>query len=400
MGTNDNTSVPMESKLLIQEPPLQVLPSLVKMIGLNEAVVLQQIHYWLIQKKNFRDGRYWIYNSYPEWEKQFPFWGERTIQRIFRSLENQELLDVGNYNEHNFDRTKWYTIRYDTLQKLQSSEENTPLNPPTSTDIESPQRQADVVVTTSWRQEDGKLASSSIPETTSENTTEIREEKSAPPNSNMESQPDVIGSKERKGSPDNSPEEESPRPEKKNPREKKVATLEVESLPPEGPRSTHVGEENPEGAVPKDSPSPPMTKDQLIIGMAGLYASRHKGAGNCGLKGHRKGEEETVDSHVDELLRDGHAPADILGAYDFYLGLGAHTGDEWLVGKDKKGKKRAHPLYFFVTKIDEWLSRWSVEYEPSPNTEKSSKDLKTKDFNAIKFEPSKIDSTEVDEIPF
>ena len=39
------------SKLLINEHPLQVLPSLATKIGLNEAIVLQQIHYW--KKKMF-----------------------------------------------------------------------------------------------------------------------------------------------------------------------------------------------------------------------------------------------------------------------------------------------------------------------------------------------------------
>lgn len=44
---------------------LLIRKTLVKVLGnLNEAVVLNQIHYWLeINKKadkNFRDGRYWI----------------------------------------------------------------------------------------------------------------------------------------------------------------------------------------------------------------------------------------------------------------------------------------------------------------------------------------------------
>ena len=35
------------SKLLINEQPLQVLPSLAEAIGLNQAIALQQVHYWL-----------------------------------------------------------------------------------------------------------------------------------------------------------------------------------------------------------------------------------------------------------------------------------------------------------------------------------------------------------------
>ena len=50
--------------LLISEPPLQVLPSLAVKIGLNEAIILQQVHYWLLKSNNIRDGYKWVYNSY------------------------------------------------------------------------------------------------------------------------------------------------------------------------------------------------------------------------------------------------------------------------------------------------------------------------------------------------
>ena len=35
------------SPLLINEHPLMVLPSLATAVGLNQAIVLQQVHYWL-----------------------------------------------------------------------------------------------------------------------------------------------------------------------------------------------------------------------------------------------------------------------------------------------------------------------------------------------------------------
>jgi len=37
----------LSSSLLINESPLQVLPSLAVLVGLNEAIVLQQTHYWI-----------------------------------------------------------------------------------------------------------------------------------------------------------------------------------------------------------------------------------------------------------------------------------------------------------------------------------------------------------------
>lgn len=109
------------SKLLLDEHPLMVMPQLAKAIGLNEAIILQQIHYWNeINKKtknNFKDGYYWTFNSYEGWCEQFPFWSESTIKRAMRNLEKLEVVIVGNYNRLKIDRTKWYRIDYKKLEK-------------------------------------------------------------------------------------------------------------------------------------------------------------------------------------------------------------------------------------------------------------------------------------------
>lgn len=89
----------------------------------EEAIALNQISYWLEKYKevnhNFKDGKYWVYNSYQKWsEDNFPFWHPSKIQRIFRSLEKKGLLISANYNKASFDKTKWYTIDYDKLQNM------------------------------------------------------------------------------------------------------------------------------------------------------------------------------------------------------------------------------------------------------------------------------------------
>ncbi len=106
------------NKLLIDDYPIQVLPKLAELIGLNEAIVLQQIHYWLNNSKHKYDGKTWIFNSYPEWQKQFPFWSLITIKRTIYSLEKQNLLLIGNYNKAKFDKTKWYSINYLTIEGM------------------------------------------------------------------------------------------------------------------------------------------------------------------------------------------------------------------------------------------------------------------------------------------
>ena len=107
------------SKLLIQESPLTFQPSLAVAIGLNEAIVLQQVHYWLNNPKNKgyeQDGFKWVYNTYKEWqENNFPFWSENTVQRTFASLEEMGLLISIQPMKHKYDRTKYYRIDYPKL---------------------------------------------------------------------------------------------------------------------------------------------------------------------------------------------------------------------------------------------------------------------------------------------
>ncbi|WP_057510428.1 conserved phage C-terminal domain-containing protein [Staphylococcus simulans] len=106
------------NNLLIDDYPILVLPKLATEIGLNEAIVLQQIHYWLKKSNHNYDGRRWIYNSFPEWQKHFPFWSVMTIKRTVYSLEKQDLLHVGNYNKAKFDKTKWYSVNYEKLKGM------------------------------------------------------------------------------------------------------------------------------------------------------------------------------------------------------------------------------------------------------------------------------------------
>jgi len=106
------------SKLLIDDYPIQFLPKLATKIGLNEAIVLQQIHYWLNKRLHLKDGKYWTYGSMVTWQRdQFFFWSLNTVKRTFASLEKQDLLIVGNYNKAGFDKTKWYSINYTVLEK-------------------------------------------------------------------------------------------------------------------------------------------------------------------------------------------------------------------------------------------------------------------------------------------
>ncbi|WP_392406403.1 hypothetical protein ACF3OJ_03200 [Cardiobacterium hominis] len=112
------------SKLLIDESPLQLLPSLAEKVGLNEAVVLQQVHYLIVAGRTTpeRDRKFdgWVYNTVAGWQEQyFKFWSTKTLQRAITSLEEKGLLiSRQDRNYSNFYRMKWYAIDYKALNAL------------------------------------------------------------------------------------------------------------------------------------------------------------------------------------------------------------------------------------------------------------------------------------------
>lgn len=112
------------SKLLFDRPPIVFDPELAELFGVPEAVILQQIHYWLqINRKanrSFKHGYFWTFNSYPSWQAQFPFWSVDTIKRALTSLERRGILISAVMNKMKMDRTKWYRIDYEALETQQN----------------------------------------------------------------------------------------------------------------------------------------------------------------------------------------------------------------------------------------------------------------------------------------
>ena len=115
------------SKLLINEQPLQVLPSLANIIGLNEAIILQQLHFFLRISRNKIGGRSWVYNTINDWQAEFSFWSVKTVQRTIENLEKSGLVvSTDKFNKMKMDKTKWYTIDYQKLSEILPENEKTP----------------------------------------------------------------------------------------------------------------------------------------------------------------------------------------------------------------------------------------------------------------------------------
>lgn len=122
------------SKLLINEPPLQVLPTLAVQIGLNEAIVLQQVHYWISNPKIGKsyDGRRWVRNSVKDWQAEnFPFWSIDTIKRTIDSLKKMGvILSTKKLNDIGYDQTLWYSVDYEALDNLSKIQQSIGANCP------------------------------------------------------------------------------------------------------------------------------------------------------------------------------------------------------------------------------------------------------------------------------
>ena len=81
--------------------------------GFEEAVFLDAIMFWYRTNKaddrNFRNGRWWTYNSIKAFEEVFPWWSAKQLRRIANSCREQGALIAGEYNEDRRDRSLWYS---------------------------------------------------------------------------------------------------------------------------------------------------------------------------------------------------------------------------------------------------------------------------------------------------
>ena len=102
--------------LLLTTRPIVINPDLACSIGLNEAIALQQVNYWLQETTSGleRDGERWIYNTTEQWLEQFPFWSESTLKRTFTRLKTLGVLRVEQLNKSQRDMTNYYTINYES----------------------------------------------------------------------------------------------------------------------------------------------------------------------------------------------------------------------------------------------------------------------------------------------
>lgn len=108
--------------LLNSEHPIVINAQLARIVGLNEAIVLQQLNYWINGTASGveHDGRRWVYNTQDQWQEQFPFWSVDTVKRAFASLKKQRLIVVEQLSKKQHDRTNYYAIDHAKLDEMEA----------------------------------------------------------------------------------------------------------------------------------------------------------------------------------------------------------------------------------------------------------------------------------------
>lgn len=110
---------------LLDEAPISLYPTLAKLLGINRAVMFQQLHFLLNTTKaaknkyNYIDGRWWVYNSYAEWQRDYFCWlSSSAIKRLFLEMEKDGIVLSRQGVKNPTDRRKWYTIDYEAWEKF------------------------------------------------------------------------------------------------------------------------------------------------------------------------------------------------------------------------------------------------------------------------------------------
>lgn len=101
--------------ILFTRKPIVINAELAERIGLNQAIVLQQLNYWITGTSSGEEfeGRKWVYNTFEAWQAEnFPFWSVDTVKRTFTQLKKAGLIDVEQLRKSQHDHTNFYTINY------------------------------------------------------------------------------------------------------------------------------------------------------------------------------------------------------------------------------------------------------------------------------------------------
>lgn len=103
-----------------------------KKYWIEKAILLYNFRFWLNKEfvnsykwfkkakiKEHENGKkyVWTFNSSNAFSELFPYMPERNIRRYLQELEKDGIIFSNNFNQHKYDKTKWYTMPEFELKK-------------------------------------------------------------------------------------------------------------------------------------------------------------------------------------------------------------------------------------------------------------------------------------------
>ena len=92
-------------------------------IGLNEALIINQVRFWLTKSHWNKREMDWVYMTYDSLHAAFPFISKRSLQRIIPDMEKRGLLISEMREVAPGFVCKWYTLQPEEIEKLRQSGE-------------------------------------------------------------------------------------------------------------------------------------------------------------------------------------------------------------------------------------------------------------------------------------
>ena len=72
-------------------------------------------------QRHWREQRWWTYNSYADWQQQFPFWSLQKTGRVIRAAEARLVLISRQFEVSAYQRRKWYSLDYTVIGRASNA---------------------------------------------------------------------------------------------------------------------------------------------------------------------------------------------------------------------------------------------------------------------------------------
>ncbi|MEH7333139.1 hypothetical protein V7161_10920 [Neobacillus drentensis] len=102
----------------VKEISVENINSWILSIGLKEAFLLYQLHKLIENKGQLIKSEKWVTITYDELHEHLSIWSKSSIKRLVHLLEEKGYIVSANWNESKLDKSRWYTLNYQKLKRL------------------------------------------------------------------------------------------------------------------------------------------------------------------------------------------------------------------------------------------------------------------------------------------